>query len=284
MLSQYDITNQEEILSTIITLLTDFGLKDGNVGVMKGVIWGIAPEAQIADLSHEISPQNVREAALILARSAPYFPKGTIHVVVVDPGVGTARRPIAARLGEHLYVVPDNGVLTILLEGAEQKNWPIEIVHTNDPRYWRAEISHVFHGRDIFAPVAGHLAAGVALKDLGSMINDPVRLRLPQPERTPGRLRGEIIHIDHFGNISSNIRIEHLGEPEEVTVRLDETEIHGMVHTFGERQPGDLIALYGSTGNLIVSVVNGNAAERLRAKIGDSVEVNFSTGISAGGH
>jgi S-adenosylmethionine hydrolase len=256
-----------------ITLLTDFGLKDGNVGVMKGVIWGIAPDAQIADLSHEISPQNVPEAALILARSAPYFPEGTIHVVVVDPGVGTARRPIAARLGNHLYVVPDNGVLTILLERAEGKKWPVEIIHTNNPKYWRPDVSHVFHGRDIFAPVAGHLAAGVALKDLGEPVRDPVRLRLPQPERTPNGLRGEIIHIDHFGNLSSNIRIEHLGEPENVTVRLNETEIHGMVHTFGERQPGELIALYGSTGNLIFSVVNGSAAQRLETRIGDIVEV-----------
>lgn len=257
----------------IITLTTDFGLKDGNVGVMKGVIMGIAPHVQILDLSHNISPQNVPEAALILKRSLPYFPPGAIHVVVVDPRVGTARRPIAARLGHQRIVGPDNGLLTMALLQAENEGWPVEIVHTSKPEYWLPDVGHVFHGRDIFAPIAAHLANGVELQELGSQIDDPVRLILPQPERTEKGWRGEVIHIDHFGNISSNIRIEHLGEPGKLAIHLCETEIRGMVHTFGERQQGDLVALYGSTGNLIVSVVNGNAAQRLGAKLGDPVEV-----------
>jgi S-adenosylmethionine hydrolase len=259
---------------SIVTLTTDFGLKDGNVGVMKGVIWGIAPQAQIADISHNISPQNVPEAALILFRSAPYFPAGAIHVVVVDPGVGTARRPVAARLGSHYFVLPDNGILTLLLDRAGQENWPVEVFHLDRPEYWRPEISHVFHGRDIFSPVAGHLAAGVPLAALGTQVHDLVRLQLPRLEQVEGGLRGEVIHIDHFGNISTNIRQEHLGETSRATIRLCGVNIDGMVLTFGDRPTGELVALYGSTGNLIVSVVNGNAAQRLGAKIGDPVEVS----------
>jgi hypothetical protein len=254
--------------------MTDFGIKDGNVGVMKGVILGMAPNAQIVDLSHTISPQNVGEAALVLARSAPYFPAGSIHVVVVDPGVGTERRHIAARLGEQNYVCPDNGILTPLLERAETEGWHVEIVHTNKPEFWLPKVSHVFHGRDIFSPLAAHLANGVPLQVLGTPIHDPVRLSLPRPQRTASGWRGEVIHIDHFGNISTNVRIEHLGElPPGIEVHLCGVKIQGMVRTFGEKPHGELVALYGSTGNLIVSVVNGNAAQRLNAKVGDSVEV-----------
>ena len=256
-----------------ITLMTDFGLKDGNVGVMKGVISGIAPSAQIIDLSHQIGAQNVAEAALILSRSAPYFPQGTIHVVVVDPGVGTSRRPIAARIGAQFFVGPDNGILTQWLEQSENNGQKNYFIHLDRPQFWLPEISHVFHGRDIFAPTAAHLANGAALEALGSPISDPVRLRLPQPQPTPHGLRGEIIHIDHFGNLSTNFRREHLAPLGEVIVRLAGANIHGLVSTFGERPPGELVSLYGSTGNLIVSVVNGNAAERLNANIGESVEV-----------
>lgn len=258
---------------TCITLTTDFGLKDGNVGVMKGVIWGIAPDAHIADLSHNISPQNVTEASLVLVRSALYFPENTIHVVVVDPGVGTSRRPIAARLGSQFFVGPDNGFLTMMIKLAEEKGWPIEIVHLNKAQFWLKEVSHVFHGRDIFSPVGAHLAAGSCLQDVGTPIDDPVLLQLPHPQRTKAGLRGEVIHIDHFGNISSNIRQEHLGKVNDLTVRLCGTEVRGLVHTFGQHPPGELVALFGSTGSLIVSVVNGSAAQRLDAKIGDVVDV-----------
>jgi S-adenosylmethionine hydrolase len=259
----------------IVTMLTDFGLKDGNVGVMKGVIWALAPNVQIADLSHLIGPQNVPEAALILLRSAPYFPAGTVHLVVVDPGVGTARRPMAAKIGEHYFVGPDNGVITSWLERAEGQGLTTTFVDLDRPKYWLSEVSHVFHGRDIFAPAAGHLAAGVALEDLGTAITDPVRLQLPQPERTPQGWRGEVIHIDHFGSLASNIYRHHLSGHTVATVRLGGVNIDGMVETFGERPPGELVALFGSTGNLIVSVVNGSAADRLKAHVGDKVEVEM---------
>ena len=260
---------------SFVTLTTDFGLKDGNVGVMKGVIWGIAPQAQIADISHNISPQNVPEAALVLLRAVPYFPPETIHVIVVDPGVGTQRRPVAARIGEQLFVAPDNGVLTMLVERAESQGQPVTFIHLDKRRYWLPNISHVFHGRDIFAPAGGHLAAGVPLEELGSHIQDPIRLSIPQPERTGQGWRGQVIHIDHFGNISTNILYDHLGDAPGASVQLRGTTIQGLVKTFGERSVDDLIALYGSSGNLIISVVNGSAAGRLGAQVGDPVQVKL---------
>ena len=261
---------------TTISMMTDFGIKDGNVGVMKGVIWGICPEAHIADLSHVVGAQNIAEAALILFRSAPYFPKGTIHLVVVDPGVGTARRPMAARIGASFYVGPDNGIITMLLDRAAQQDQPCEFVELAEPNYRLPVVSHVFHGRDIFAPATGHLASGVPLREFGPSFNDPVRIELPKPIRTSSALRGEVVHIDHFGNVASNIRVEDmqaaLTEKAHVRVRLGGAEIKGLVDTFGERPVGELVALFGSTGNLIVSVVNGSAAERLGSKVGDPFE------------
>jgi len=264
---------------SVITLMTDFGIKDGNVGVMKGVIWGIAPDAQISDLSHMIQPQNVREAAFILARSVPYFPRATVHVVVVDPGVGTARRPMAARIGEWYFVGPDNGLITTWLERAGGAGWSSEFVHLDRPEFWLPEVSHVFHGRDIFSPAAAHLARGISLGELGSPLSDPVLIDMPKPEKTAAGWRGQVVHIDHFGNIASNIRAEHLGDAHRqksnLLVQINHVEINGMVDTFGERSPGELVALLGSTGNVIVSVVNGDAAERLQARVGDRFEVMF---------
>ena len=257
----------------VLSLTTDFGLKDGNVGVMKGVIWGICPQARIADLSHTIQPQNVAEAALIILRSTLYFPKDSVHIIVVDPGVGTARRPVAARISEQFYVAPDNGVLTLLFERAEQEGWPVEVVHLDQPKYWLPKVSHVFHGRDIFAPCGAHLALGVPLTEIGTPIGDPVRLELPKPRRDGSGWVGEVIHIDHFGNVASNIREEHLAEmlaqKARIHVQVGGVEIPGLVDTFGQRPAGELVALLGSTGNLIVSVVNGNAAAHLGVNVGD---------------
>lgn len=256
----------------IVTLITDFGLKDGNVGVMKGVILGISPQVQIVDLSHGIQPQNILEAGLVLRRSAPYFSARTIHVVVVDPGVGTQRRPMAARIGEQLYVGPDNGTVTMLVEYGEVNHWQIEYYHLDRQEIWLNPVSHVFHGRDIFAPVAAHLANGVSLDALGTLISDPVLLSLPQPMPTSNGWVGEVIHIDHFGNISTNIGERHLISPD-VRIRISGVVLDGLVRTFGEKKPGDLVALFGSTGSLIVSEVNGNAASRLKIRLGSVVTV-----------
>lgn len=263
----------------IISLMTDFGIKDGTVGVMKGVIWSLCPSAQIPDMSHLIGPQNIREAAYIFARSVPYFPKGSVHVVVVDPGVGTRRRPMAAQIGDWFYVGPDNGTITGLLDRAEREGWRTSFVELDQRQFWLGTISHVFHGRDIFSPVAAHLANGVSLAELGTAFDDPVRLELPKPEKTRNGWRGEVIHIDHFGSASTNIRVEDLGEAmkamEKITVRVNGQEIRGLVNTFGERPVGELIALIGSTGNLGIAVVNGSAVQRLGTRVGDAVEVVF---------
>ena len=262
---------------TCISILTDFGLKDGNVGVMKGVIWGIAPEVQITDLSHDIAPQNVQEAAFVLGRSAPYFPDGTIHVVVVDPGVGTERRPMAAQIGPYQFVGPDNGVVTRLVGHAMREGWSTEVVHINNPEYWLPEISHVFHGRDIFAPVAAHLATGVPLKAVGTSMDNPVLLPLPLPTWIEDALQGDVIYIDRFGSLVTNIRKPDFGGSEIHSIEVRSREILDMVNTFGDRPPGSLVALFSSTGDLIISVVKGSAAQELGGTVGDRVTVKFQT-------
>jgi S-adenosylmethionine hydrolase len=170
------------------------------------------PTARISDLSHRIQARNIHEAAYIFTRSVSCFSKGSIHVVVVDPGVGTNRRPRAARIGDRSYVGPDHGTVTGLIERVEQIGWQTESVELNRAEHRLKDISDVFHGRDIFSPVAGHLANGIALSELGASFNDPVRLQLPKPEGTKEGWRGEVTHIDHFGNISTNIRNENLGD------------------------------------------------------------------------
>ncbi len=256
-----------------ITLTTDFGTEDGNVGVMKGVIWGIAPNAQIADITHQVQAQNVRQAAFILDRQVFYFPKDTVHVVVVDPGVGTARRPIAAQVGPQRFVGPDNGVFTLMYERAEKMGWPVKVVHLDQPQYWLETISHIFHGRDIFSPSGAHWAAGVPLEKLGTPISDPVRIDLPKPDKTSKMVEGEVAHIDHFGNIATNIHQDDLADLGEVEVFFNDLKFDGLVKTFGERPVGEMIALYSSTNYLIFAEVNGNAGARLGAKVGDKVKV-----------
>ncbi len=259
-----------------ISLLTDFGVRDGYVGVMKGVIYGIAPDVQIADITHTISPQNVMEGALALGRAAPYFPDGTVHVAVVDPGVGTTRHPIAARIGRYAYVGPDNGLFTIVLQRAERRGEPVQFVRLDRRSYWLPEVSNVFHGRDIFAPVGAHLANGIPLEELGSPVSEIIRLELPEVQPTPTGLRGQVISIDNFGNLATNIHRSDLPPGEDrLVVSVAGVEVHGLVRTFGSRPTGDLIALFGTGNDLIVSVVNGSAAERLGAnvRVGAPVDV-----------
>ncbi len=258
---------------TFITLTTDFGTEDGNVGVMKGVIWRIAPNAKIADISHLIAPQNILMAAFILDRHVYYFPENTVHIVVVDPGVGTHRRPIAAQIGPQRFVGPDNGVFSPMYERAEKMGWPVKIVHTDKPEYWGDKISDIFHGRDIFSPVGAHLASGVPLEVLGTEIDDPVRFEIPAPKPIDNGVEGVIGHIDHFGNIASNIHKDDMANLGEVTVTLRDITLDGLVRTFGEREVGELIALYSSTDYLMVSEVNGNAGVRIKAEVGDVIKV-----------
>jgi S-adenosyl-L-methionine hydrolase (adenosine-forming) len=258
-----------------ITLLTDFGLRDGYVGVMKGVIYGIAPHAQIADISHTISPQNILEGSLALGRVASFFPPGTVHIAVIDPGVGTARRPIAARIGAHYFIGPDNGLFTVVLERAERSGDHIALVHLDRPRFWLPNVSNVFHGRDIFSPVGAHLANEIPLEDVGTPIENIARLELPRVEQSQQGFRGQVTSIDHFGNLATNIMREHLTgmDLRTIKVSLAGVDITGLVNTFGDRSPGDLIALFGTANDLIVSIVNGSAAEHLNVRVGEPVEV-----------
>ncbi|MCX8062183.1 MAG: SAM-dependent chlorinase/fluorinase [Anaerolineales bacterium] len=258
---------------SIITLTTDFGLRDSHVGAMKGVIWSIAPQVQITDITHLISPQNVMEGAQILRRAAPYYPNDTIHIAVVDPGVGTKRRPLAGRLGNHYVVGPDNGIFTALLEYHESRGNQVEFVHLTRSQYWLPRISFVFHGRDIFAPVAAHLANGVPLSELGESITDVVRLNFAKPNPIPNGLRGEVTHIDHFGNIYTNILRSDVANRRVAEVRLSGKSVRDFVNTFGEREPGTLVSLFGSSDYLLICEVNGNAAQRIGANVGDPVDL-----------
>jgi len=257
-----------------VTLLTDFGLRDGYTAVMKGVIWSIAPDAQVADITHSVSPQNVLEGALTLARCLPYFPAGTVHIAVVDPGVGTGRRPIAAQLGSHFFVGPDNGLATFIIQQAKEWGGELQIVHLNRPEYWLDSVSTVFHGRDIFAPVGAHIVNGVPLDRLGATIQDPVLLKISPPQRVDGGWQGEVIHIDSFGNLATNlVREQFNSDPQTVCVEIGGQTIQGLVQAFGERPPGELVALFDSSGYLSIAVVNGDAAKRIGARVGSQVLV-----------
>lgn len=256
----------------IITLTTDFGMREGYHAVMKGVIYGIIPDVKIVDITHDIRPQNIHEASFILEINAFYFPANTVHVVVVDPGVGTERRPIAAQIGSQLFVAPDNGVLTRLLLRAERDGWPIKFVHTDRPEYWLEDISSTFHGRDIFSPVGAHLAAGVLLEEIGTPIKDIKRLEMHHPQQTEKGVMGEVIHIDHFGNAITNIRSQDIAYLGEVSVSLCGQMIPGLSRTFSDNTPpGSLLALWDSSEYLMVSEYGG--LKGISPKIGEQVLV-----------
>lgn len=258
---------------TVLSITTDFGIANGFVGVMKGVIYNIIPDVKIVDISHQISPQNVREGAYTLWRVIPFFPKDSVHVAVVDPGVGTKRRPIGARIGDQYFIAPDNGLLTPLILDAEKNSDPMEFVHLDNPKYWLPKVSNTFHGRDIFAPTGAYLAAGVLLKELGTPIEDPVRLELSRPEKTEHGWRAHVTTIDIFGNLATDLPAAALQGQHDILLRIRGHEIVGIIESYGHREPGDLIAVVDSEGYVEIAIVNGNAARALNAKTGDVVEI-----------
>jgi S-adenosyl-L-methionine hydrolase (adenosine-forming) len=261
---------------TVITLTTDFGEKDGFTGVLKGVIWGIYPEAQIADITHSITPQNIFEGSMAIFRAAPFFPKGTVHIAVVDPGVGTKRRPLAARLGDHFFVGPDNGIFTPLFENAEIKNLSMEFVHLDNPEYWLPDVSQTFHGRDIFAPVGAHLAKGLSLDFLGTPIFDPVRINLLKPIRTTEGWEAHVTVEDIFGNITSDLRADQLDGHTDLSFMIAGHEVSGLVDSYGWKKPGELVAVVDSEGYIEIAIVNGSAASTLKTQVGDPIRVVIS--------
>ncbi len=257
----------------IISLTTDFGNLNGFVGVMKGVIWGIAPDAHIADVTHDIPPQNIRQGAYALWRAVPYFPPGSVHIAVVDPGVGTHRRPIGVKIGDQQFILPDNGLITPILEDAEQTGQPIQMVHLTNPKYWLPNVSRTFHGRDIFAPTGAYLATGVPLLDMGEQISDPVRLSFPKPVKTAQGYQAHITIIDIFGNLTTDLPAKLLQNKAKVEIRFMNFTIQGILPSYGHAQRGDLIALVDSEEYIELAVVNGSAAALTAAQVGDTVEV-----------
>lgn len=255
----------------IITLTTDFGLADPFVGIMKGVILGSAPEARLVDITHEIRSYDVLEAAFLIDAAFRYFPEGTVHVVVVDPGVGSPRRPLAAAAQGHLFVAPDNGVLSYVLD--QEPSAPPPAIHwINNRRLCLESVSRTFHGRDVFAPVAAHLARGVPIESVGPRIEDVVMHAFPRLRREGATLVAAILHVDKFGNIVTNLRREHLGDGD-FTIRVAGRTITRLCSTFSEAGPGELFVVEGSTGYLEIALNQGSAADRLGVKRGAEVEL-----------
>jgi S-adenosylmethionine hydrolase len=263
---------------SIISLLSDFGHKDPYVAEMKAVILSINPQARIVDITHEIEKFNIRMGAYVLASAAPYFPPNTIHVAVVDPGVGTKRRPIIAETSHSLYVGPDNGLLML----AAHKEHIKKVCHIDNPKYILSKVSKTFHGRDIFAPAAAHLTEGTKPSDFGPAIHDYILPEFAKLHARNGELLGEVLHIDDFGNIVSNITLEDLEkmgfhEGGSLLVRLSGKTLNiRFCSAYGEVPSGTPLALIGSSKFLEVAVNQGSASRIFKAKVGDTFRVSGS--------
>ena len=266
-------------MAAIITLTTDFGLTDVYVAAMKGVILGINPEARLVDICHTIRPHRILQAAFVLSTAYLFFPPGTIHLVVVDPGVGTERRAIILKTPSASLVAPDNGVLSYIVEqfaAPETGNRlpsALSAVAITNPRFWRSPVSPTFHGRDIFAPVAAWLSRGYPPTDFGETITSVVTLPLVYPRRTKdGGLVGNIIHIDNFGNLITSIRSADLPPAtQSITIEINNQRIHGLSRTYAEGN--GLLALIGSSGYLEIALKESNSSTFLGATIGNEVRV-----------
>ncbi len=256
----------------LITLLTDFGARDAYVASMKGVILSLNPAVTLVDLSHEVDPQDVRAGALILAEAAAYFPPGAIHLAVVDPGVGSRRRALAARCRGHYWVGPDNGLFHLIFRRAAD----LAVVSLTNPAYFRPRVAATFHGRDIFAPVAAHLSLGVDLAAFGPRVTDPVALNFPDPVFTPAAIKGEIIRVDRFGNLVSNVPAADLTAwlgRDRLHLRVGSLLFQGLSQTYTDAAPGEFLALTGSHGFLEIACAQGDAARRLQAAVGLPLEI-----------
>jgi len=257
----------------IITLTTDFGLKDPYAAEMKAAILSICPTATIIDLTHEIEKFNIRMGAYVLASAAPYFPKGTIHVAVVDPGVGTRRRAILIKTKQSFFIGPDNGLLILVAEkqGLEQ------VYELTNPKFMLPKVSSTFHGRDVFAPAAAHLANGAKPEAFGPEITDVAKPSFAKAAERNGSLAGEVLHVDGFGNIITNITADMLtrqGIRDWLKVELPNAKLRlQFCKAYGETKPQEPLALIGSHGYLELSVNQGSASERFRSRAGDKVVV-----------
>jgi S-adenosylmethionine hydrolase len=258
---------------SLITLLTDFGTADSYVAQMKGVILGIAPEATIVDITHAIPPGDIAQGAFVLERAADAFPPQTIHVAVVDPGVGSRRALVGVELLSQRFLAPDNGLLTDLLARGD----PLRAHRLENDRYRRNPVAATFHGRDILAPAAARWSRGADLADFGPAVapRELVRLTRTQPRRDGPAWIGEIVAIDRFGNLISNLSADALSRElnDETTVSIGTTVIRGICRYYSECPDGVLLALIGSTGRLEIAVNGGSAADRLHAKVGAEIRI-----------
>lgn len=257
---------------SIITLITDFGLQDGYIGVMKGVMANINPSANVIDISNTIAAQDIFQAACVLNNSYNYFPKGTIHVVVVDPGVGSNRKILCLKTEDYLFLAPDNGVLSFVIE----KEGSPSIREVTNGKFFLPPISNTFHGRDVFAPVAAHLSKGVNHKELGERIDKVNKIDLPKPIlSTDGKLTAEIIYVDSFGNLITNVNKEVIDrmkvETERVSITMGRRRINGICSSYTDVGDNEALAIFGSSGYLEISVNLGNAGDVLKLKKGDKL-------------
>jgi S-adenosylmethionine hydrolase len=261
-----------DIAFMLITLTTDFGLQDAFVGVMKGVIAGINAQAHVIDLTHDIPAQNILAGALTLRHSVAYFPTGTIHVAVVDPGVGSARLPLLIECGGSYFIGPDNGVLSLAIGGRE----PSAIRSLANPAYHLQPASATFHGRDIFAPAAAHLSRGVPPSEFGEKLPTFRRLTLPLAAHGPREIIGEIIYIDHFGNLFTNIEerdLKGLADTRHDIIIGAGVRVSRIAPNYASADPGDLIAVINSWGLLEIAAPGGSAQQRAGANIGEQVKI-----------
>ncbi len=262
----------------VIALLTDFGLDDGYVGAMKAVIAGINPGALVIDLCHGVRPQDVMGGAFLLGSSYKFFPDGTIFVAVVDPGVGGERKIVCVQTRRYVFLAPDNGILVPIV--AREK--VLLLVEVSNPEFFLPEVSDTFHGRDVFAPVAAHLSLGVKPEKLGGSLKGLLKkVNLPAPETSPdGTLVGEVVHVDHFGNLITNIDhgLIRGSESRLLSVTVGGKKIGKLSATYQDGRPGEPLALFGSSGHLEVAVNCGSASESLNCSRGDKVSVAFDGG------
>jgi S-adenosylmethionine hydrolase len=267
----------------IITLTTDFGTNDHFVGAMKGVILDITPEAQIVDISHAVQAFDVLDGALAISQAYSYFPNGTVHVVVVDPGVGTARRPILASSDGYHFVAPDNGVLSMVYVKEER----IHVRHITSEHYFRVPVSNTFHGRDIFAPVAAYLAKQVDSHKFGDEIEDYVKFAAPRPKAAgENRMRGVVLKIDRFGNLITNVTPEDVpalfAESVKFKIVVGSREITDIRKTFSEGAPGEVFGVIGSMGYLEIVSNRASAAQITGAGKGSEVSIFLGEAAAAG--
>jgi S-adenosyl-L-methionine hydrolase (adenosine-forming) len=257
----------------LVTFTTDFGTADHYVGTMKGVVLGINPEARIADISNSVQSFDILDGALTIAAAYSYFPSGTVHMVIVDPGVGSSRRPILVRTSKHYFIAPDNGVLSLVYEREQS----VAAWHITAEHYFLQPVSQTFHGRDIFSAVAGHMSKGVDVEKFGDEITDFVRFAAPRPKQNgAAEMKGVIIKVDKFGNLITNFRPADVpqlfaGVSAPLRMRVGKTEVNGLKPSYSEGAPGEVFAIVGSSDFIEVAMNRGSAARACGADKGAEV-------------